>query len=228
MMDKKETEDLIKETTEGQTDQPAADTRASDAAGQAAAETPGDEPVKDQPEQEPAAAGSQPTDAASDHEEDEMIFARKKIKNLEMDNKKLGNELEALKERLLRLSAEYENFRKRTIKEKEELAANCTASLLKDILPVIDNLERALVTETDDLPGLKEGVQMTLDHFVQVMKKVGVEEIPTDQSFDPNYHEAVMHEIDADKGAKEISEVFLRGYKIGDKVIRHTVVKVVN
>ncbi|WFF74116.1 nucleotide exchange factor GrpE [Proteiniclasticum sp. QWL-01] len=166
--------------------------------------------------------------ASSAGEEDEMIFFRRKIKNLEDENKKLGNELDAFKDRLTRLSAEYDNYRKRSAREKEELSAQCTSNLLKDIIPVIDNLERALISETDDLPGLKDGVQMTLDQFVQAMQRFGVEEIPTDQPFDPHYHEAVMHEVDDNKGEKEISEVFLRGYKIGDKVIRHTVVKVAN
>lgn len=168
------------------------------------------------------------TESTTASEEDEMMFARKKIKNLEDETKKLSNEVEALKTRLLRISAEYENFRKRTQKEKEELSDAATCEVLKNILPVIDNLERALVTETDDLPGLKDGVQMTLDHFVQALKTFGVEEISTDEEFDPHLHEAVMHEIDAEKGQKEIAEVFLKGYKMGDRVIRHTVVKVVN
>ena len=168
------------------------------------------------------------TESVTANEEDEMMFARKKIKNLEDETKRLSNEVETLKTRLLRISAEYENFRKRTQKEKEELSDAATCEVLKNMLPVIDNLERALVTETDDLPGLKDGVQMTLDYFVQTLKNFGVEEINTDEEFDPNLHEAVMHEIDAEKGQKEISEVFLKGYKMGDRVIRHTVVKVVN
>lgn len=168
------------------------------------------------------------TEPQVSQQEDEMLFNRRKIKNLEDENKRLSNELEALRERTLRLSAEYENYRKRTLKEKEEIKSSCTAKLLKEILPVMDNLERALVTETDDLPGLKEGVQITLDLFIQSLKKIGVELIATDQPFDPHLHEAVMHEQDPSKGEKEIVEVFLKGYKIGDKVIRHTVVKVVN
>lgn len=160
--------------------------------------------------------------------EDEMLFARRKIKNLEDETKKLNNEVEAYKERLLRLTSEYENFRKRTAKEKEEIGTESTVNILRDILPVIDNLERALITETDDLPGLKDGVQMTLDQFVQAMQKLGVELIPTDTGFDPEYHEAVMHETDESKGAREVAEVFLKGYKKGEKVVRHAVVKVVN
>ena len=161
-------------------------------------------------------------------DEGEMLFTRRKIKNLEDENKKLNNEVSAFKERLVRLSAEYENYRKRTTKEKEEIGTESAIGILKEILPVIDNLERALVTETDDLPGLKEGVQMTLDQFVTAMEKMGVEMIPTDNGFDPNFHDAVMHETDESKGPRVVSEVFLKGYKKDDKVVRHSVVKVAN
>lgn len=161
-------------------------------------------------------------------EEEEMLFTRRKIKNLQDENRKLSNELDTLKDRMLRISAEYENFRNRTAREKEEIESDVIAKVLSDILPVMDNLERALIAETDDLPGLKDGVQMTLDQFVLAMKKMGVELIPTDTGFDPEYHEAVIHEMDAEKGEKEVAEVFLKGYKKGDKVVRHSVVKVVN
>lgn len=161
-------------------------------------------------------------------DEAEMLFTKRKIRNLEDENKKLNNEVTAFKERLLRLNSEYENFRKRTVKEKEEIGAESTVAVLRDILPVIDNLERALVTETDDLPGLKEGVQMTLDQFIIAMEKLGVEMIPTDNGFDPNYHDAVMHETDPTKGPRVVSQVFLKGYKKDDKVVRHAVVKVAN
>lgn len=161
-------------------------------------------------------------------DEEEMLFTRRKVKNLQEETRKLNNELEALKDRMLRLTAEYENYRNRTAREKEEIETESIAGVLADILPVMDNLERALISETDDLPGLKDGVQMTLDQFIVAMQKLGVELIPTDSGFDPEYHEAVMHELDETKGEKEITEVFLKGYKKGEKVVRHSVVKVVN
>lgn len=160
--------------------------------------------------------------------EDSEVFFGRKIKKLEEDKRKLESESKALMDRLSRLAAEYDNFRKRTAKEKEELADACTGKILKDILPVMDNLERALVTETDDLPGLKEGVQMTLDQFTAALKKMDVEEISTKGGFDPRYHEAVMHEVDESLGEKAVKEVFLKGYKKGDRVIRHSIVKVAN
>ncbi|MFZ2257475.1 MAG: nucleotide exchange factor GrpE [Clostridiaceae bacterium] len=187
-------------------------------------------------ESEPTAPSQQPkeedmtenTARTIEVDEEEMLFTRRKIKNLQDETKKLTNEVEAYKERLLRITSEYENFRKRTSKEKDEIGADATVGVLRDILPIIDNLERALVTETDDLPGLKEGVQMTLDQFVAAMQKMGVELIPTDEGFDPELHDAVMHEVDETKGARVVSEVFLKGYKKDDKVVRHAVVKVAN
>lgn len=161
-------------------------------------------------------------------DEEEMLFTRRKVKNLEEETKKLNNELNALKDRMLRLTAEYENYRNRTAREKEEIEGDCIAKVLGDILPVMDNLERALISETDDLPGLKDGVQMTLDQFILALEKMGVELIPTDSGFDPEFHEAVMHEMDETRGEKEITGVFLKGYKKGNKIVRHSVVKVVN
>ncbi len=159
---------------------------------------------------------------------DEAMFNKKKIKTMEDQIKRLTNEVEAYKERLLRLNAEYENYRARSEKEKKEMGAEGTAGAVKNILPVIDNLERALKTEATDLEGLYEGVNLTLGQFAQALDKLGVEMIKTDEGFDPNFHEAVMHSTDPEKGPNEVDEVFLKGYKIGDKVIRHSVVKVVN
>lgn len=189
------------------------------------AQTEGSHELQNEPEEQEVTEQAAKT---VEIDEEEMLFTRRKVRNLEDENKKLNNELEALKDRLIRLTAEYENFRKRTAREREDIAADTTACVLGDILPVMDNLERALITETDDLPGLKEGVQMTLDQFVLAMKKIGVELIPTDQGFDPELHEAVMHEVDESRGQREVSEVFLKGYRKDKRVIRHSVVKVVN
>ncbi|PKK38780.1 Heat shock protein GrpE [Clostridiaceae bacterium JG1575] len=161
-------------------------------------------------------------------EEDEMLFTKRRLTTLTDENKKLSNELEALKERMLRLNAEYDNFRRRTAREKSDISDNCTADVIRDILPVIDNLERALLEETKNASALKDGVDLTLSQFQTVMKKLGVEVIDTESGFDPNLHEAVMHEVDEQRGEREVSEVFLKGYKKGDKVIRHSVVKVAN
>lgn len=159
---------------------------------------------------------------------DELTFLKSRVRNLEDENKRLKNESEAYKSRLTSLNSEYENYRKRTDKEKGEISDDCTVKVLKDIVAPIDNLERALILETDDLEGLKEGVTLTLEQFKAAFGKLGVEEIPTEEGFNPELHEAVMHEVDPSKEKNIVGEVLLKGYRKGNKVIRHTVVKVIN
>ena len=142
-------------------------------------------------------------------------------------NKKLENELEALKDRLLRLSSEYENYRRRTDKEKEGIYTNACEDILKRILPVLDNLERAAVVE-GGLDDIKKGIDMTIRQFIDALEKLDVVEIDATGEFDPNVHQAVMHNEDDAFGANQVAEVFQKGYKRGDKVIRHTMVRVVN
>ena len=142
-------------------------------------------------------------------------------------NKKLENELEALKDRLLRLSSEYENYRRRTDKEKEGIYTNACEDILKRILPVLDNLERAAVVE-GGLDDIKKGIDMTIRQFIDALEKLDVVEIDATGEFDPNVHQAVMHNEDEAFGVNQVAEVFQKGYKRGDKVIRHTMVRVVN
>ncbi|AAO36535.1 nucleotide exchange factor GrpE [Clostridium tetani] len=149
------------------------------------------------------------------------------ISTLKDENEKLNNEMEALKDRLLRTTGEYDNYRKRTDREKEGLYASACEDVLKEILPVLDNLERAILAK-GDIEDLKKGVDMTLKQFKDSFKNLGVEEISTENGFDPNLHDAVMHVEDSQYGEKEVVEVFLKGYKKGDKIIRHSMVKVAN
>lgn len=157
-----------------------------------------------------------------------------KIKELEMfnkkvkeENKKLNNELEAVKEKLLRMSAEYENYRKRTAKEKEGIYTDACSDVLKEMFPVLDNLERA-ANASGDAEELKKGVEMTVRQFKDSLTKLNVEEVATSEGFDPNLHNAVMHVDDDNYGEKEIVEVFQKGYKKGEKVLRYSMVKVAN
>lgn len=143
------------------------------------------------------------------------------------DNKKINNELEALKDRLVRNSAEYENYRKRTAKEKEGIYTDACEDILKLFLPVLDNLERAVSVE-GNLEALKKGVDMTLKQFNSALDKLNVVEIPSEGEFDPNLHNAVMHVEDENQGENKIVEVFQKGYKRGDKVLRFSMVKVAN
>lgn len=146
---------------------------------------------------------------------------------LKEENKKLNNELDAFKDRLLRVTAEYENYRKRTTKEKEGLYTDATSDVLKEMIPVLDNLERA-ITLDGNLEDFKKGIEMTIKSFNTSFEKLGVEEIDTTQGFDPNFHQAVMHVQDENFGTNEVVEVFQKGYKKLDKVIRYTMVKVAN
>jgi molecular chaperone GrpE len=143
------------------------------------------------------------------------------------ENSKINSENEALKDRLSRTVAEYENFRKRTSKEKESIYTNACEDILKEILPVLDNLERA-ITVDGNIEDLKKGIEMTIKQFNGALEKLNVEEVEVDGEFDPHMHNAVMHVDDEQYGKNEVVEVFQKGYKRGDKVLRYSVVKVAN
>ena len=137
-------------------------------------------------------------------------------------------EYAALNDKYLRLCAEYDNFRKRSQKEKDSLYADIKAETLKKFLPVYDNLVRALDQSTAD-EAYRRGVEMIMTQFNTTMEKLGVTEIESlGQKFDPAFHNAVMHVEDAEKGENEIVEVFQKGFIMGDKVIRFAMVKVAN
>ncbi|MFQ6999908.1 MAG: nucleotide exchange factor GrpE [Clostridium sp.] len=158
-----------------------------------------------------------------DDKKDELDMLRKNKEEI----KKLTNQVETLKDRLLRLTAEYENYRKRTAKEKEGIYTDACADVLKEVLPTLDNLERAYAAD-GSVEDLKKGIEMTMKGLQSSFEKLGVEEIPVDEGFDPNLHQAVMHVEDENLDKNVVAEVFMKGYKKGDKVIRHTVVKVAN
>jgi molecular chaperone GrpE len=128
----------------------------------------------------------------------------------------------------LRLAAEYDNFRKRTIKEKEASYGNGKADAVAKMLPVYDNLERALNQETTDA-AFKKGVEMTMAELVKIFTALGVEIFGNvGDQFDPNLHNAVMHIENEDMDENSISAVFQKGFKIGDKVVRFAMVQVAN
>ena len=137
-------------------------------------------------------------------------------------------EYAALNDKYLRLCAEYDNFRKRSQKERDSLYVDIKAETLKKFLPVYDNLVRALDQSTED-EAYRRGVEMIMNQFNTTMEKLGVTEIESlGQKFDPAFHNAVMHVEDAEKGENEIVEVFQKGFLMGDKVIRFAMVKVAN
>ena len=128
----------------------------------------------------------------------------------------------------LRLAAEYDNFRKRTVKEKEASYGNGKADAVAKMLPVYDNLERALNQETSDA-AYKKGVEMTMNELVKIFTSLGVEIFGNvGDEFDPNLHNAVMHIDSEELGENVIAQVFQKGFKIGDKVVRFAMVQVAN
>lgn len=142
---------------------------------------------------------------------------------------KLTTELNETKDKLLRVMAEYDNFRKRSQKEKEMSYGDTKASTIAEFLPVYDNFIRAMSAEATDLDSFKKGIEMIFNQYGETFKKLGVESFgEKGEIFDPNIHNAVMHGEDEELPENSISDVFSTGYKMGDRVIRPAIVKVVN
>ena len=143
---------------------------------------------------------------------------------------KLKEEIEVLKDKLMRHAAEFDNYKKRTQKEREDLYATAVCDTIEKILPVKDNLERALVSLADAEESVLEGIKMIDKQFSDVLKNAGVEEIRSvGETFNPERHNAVMHEDAEDKEENTITEEFQKGYIYKDeKVIRYSMVKVAN
>ena len=128
----------------------------------------------------------------------------------------------------LRLAADYDNYRKRTIKEKEASYGNGKADAVAKMLPVYDNLERALNQPTEDA-AYKKGVELTMNELVKILNSLGVEIFGNvGDAFDPNLHNAVMHIDSEELGENTIAQVFQKGFKIGEKVVRFAMVQVAN
>jgi len=137
-------------------------------------------------------------------------------------------ELEEKDDRLKRLMAEFDNFKKRSQKERDSLYNSLVSDIFQNLLPVIDNLEKASSVKTED-ENYKQGVEMVLKQFKEVLNSNGVKEIESiGQTFNPELHEAIGSVVDENLGEKEIKEEYRKGYMIGDKVIRHSLVVVAN
>ena len=144
------------------------------------------------------------------------------------EEEKLKAELAESKDKYLRLMAEYDNFRKRSAKERLELSASIKGDTVADILPVLDNFERALNAETED-EVYKQGIEMIFKQFTDALGKLGIEPIdPVGEVFDPNIANAVNQIEDPELGENVVAQVFQKGYKIGDRVIRYAMVVVAN
>lgn len=138
------------------------------------------------------------------------------------------DEYEELNDRYKRLFAEFENYKKRTQKESLSKRTEITADVITSILPVVDNLEKAVEVKIENNT-YQEGIKLILKQLSDILKKFGMEEIETvGQQFDPELHEAVSHIEDSEKGQNEIVQEYRKGYKIGTKVVRHAMVVVAN
>ena len=159
-------------------------------------------------------------------EEINEVGEKEKLK----ETKKSSDEYDVLYDKYLRINAEYDNFRKRTEKEKKEIYSNAVADVLKDILPALDNVERAMqFSNTSDPEKVLEGVKMIYSQFMSSLAKIGVEEIiAAGEQFNPEVHNAVFHEEDESQPDNTVTEVLQKGYIKGDRVIRPAMVKVVN
>ena len=193
-----------------------------------------EETVAEETVAEEAAEATEEADAG---EEKTSRSEKKKLKKAEEQINKLNAEIEALgaqvseaNDKYMRLYAEYDNFRRRTQKEKEGIYSDAYVDALTQILPILDNLERAAQYSTEDSEHpLAKGLELTLKSFAETMEKMGVSEIPAlGEQFDPNVHNAVMHIDDESFGENEVVEVFMKGYAKGDKVLRFSMVKVAN
>ena len=138
----------------------------------------------------------------------------------------LNKDLQEKKDRLLRLQADFDNFRRRSAKEREEISAVVTQNFCKDMLPLLDNFERAMAAETKDVEAFQKGVEMIFTQFQEILKKNGLEHIEAiGQKFDPNFHQAVMRVEDPDKEDDTVAQELQKGYMVKGRVIRPSMVQ---
>lgn len=179
------------------------------------------------------------TEAETEESAEESKASRqekKKMKKIEAECAETARKLEESEaklaeanDRYTRLFAEYDNYRKRSAKEREGIYAEAYVDAVTEILPILDNMERALQYKDNDGENIAKGLEMIMKSFCETLTKMGVSEIEAlGKPFDPNLHNAVMHVDDEAYGENEIIEVFMKGYIKGDKVLRHSMVKVAN
>ncbi len=154
---------------------------------------------------------------------------KKKKEKGESEEEKLQKELSAAKEAHIRTLAEYDNYRKRTAREKEAAYGDSKADCLKELLGVLDNFERAISAGDTDLESYKKGIEMIYSSFCETLKKLGVEAFgEKGDDFDPNIHNGVMHTEDESLGENKVAQVFSKGYRLGDRILRPAMVQVAN
>lgn len=160
--------------------------------------------------------------------EEEPDALQKEIDDLTAKLEESENKIAEVDDKYLRLCAEYDNYRKRTSKEKTEIYNDAVSKTVAEILPAIDNFERALEAETSD-DSYKNGIQMIFNQLQDILKKVGVTEIEAlNQPFNPNIHVAIKQLDDEDFGESTVCQVFQKGYRLGDRIVRPAMVAVAN
>ena len=179
-------------------------------------------------EKSPPADGAPQDGAPGEERAGEADAVQARLAALEKTVEDLQQQLLAEKDKFLRLAAEYDNFRKRTLRERESLSTDARADTIAQLLPVYDNLALAVTQPCSDEAYFK-GIQMIMAQLAEIFRKLGVTEIPAlGESFDPNRHNAVMHVEDPEQGQNVVVAEFQKGFMLGDRIIRHSIVKVAN
>lgn len=165
----------------------------------------------------------------ADQAEHDETTCKDTADSMQAELEKLKQECAQEKDRFMRLAAEYDNFRKRSQREKETSYGDAKAQTLSQILPVVDNFERAANNTDASLEDYVKGVTMTFSQMMEILKKLEVEPYgESGENFDPQIHSAVMHVEDEALGENIITDVFQKGYRMGDRILRHAMVKVAN
>ena len=183
------------------------------------------EPKEDAPQTEEAEQPAEKTAKGKKKKEKGYTFTREQVEQMEL----IAKQLESVKDQFVRQTAEYENYRKRTTKEKENIYQDAKADTVKEFLAVYDNLERAAASEGGEDSPHKKGLEMIFQQYKDILKKLGVTEIEAaGNPFDPEKMNAVMHIDDENFGENEVAQVFQAGFELNGKVIRHAIVQVAN
>ena len=207
------------ETKQPAEDMPEEQTAPQEEAPQAETPPPEEQPAGEQP------AGKAEKPRGRKKKEKTYTLTQAQMEAAELAAK----QLESVKDQFVRLTAEYDNYRKRTAKEKDALYQDAKADTIREFLAVYDNLERAVAAGGDEDSPHKKGLEMIFHQYQEILKKLGVAEMEAlGQPFDPEMHNAVMHIDDEQYGENVVSQVFQAGFTLGDKVIRHAIVQVAN
>ena len=183
------------------------------------------DPKEDAPQAEAAEQTAEKAAKGKKKKEKGYTFTREQVEQMELAAK----QLESVKDQFVRQTAEYENYRKRTTKEKENIYQDAKADTIKEFLAVYDNLERAAASEGGEDSPHKKGLEMIFQQYKDILAKLGVTEIEAaGKPFDPEKMNAVMHIDDENFGENEVAQVFQAGFELNGKVIRHAIVQVAN